>query len=167
MPKTIMELNTDTEQLIKQLRQIEVGQIISYKELSEIIGRDVQRSASGSLYSARRILQRDEEIVFNTIRNIGLERLNDVGVVGTISSSTKRIHRESERGLKRGACVQHYDRLPNDKKVEYNANMSNLGMLRLVTKPSKMRALETSVKKEQGKLSVGRTLAVFMDVHEA
>ena len=61
-------------QLMERLRRAAPAQIVTYSELSALIGEDVQRHARHLQDSARRGLLR-EHLVFTAVTNQGLKRL--------------------------------------------------------------------------------------------
>ena len=79
--RTINEVSADTLALYEALKDITIDGMITYANLSDLIGRDVQSEAIGSLTTARRMCQREDQIVFSPVRGVGLKRLDDSGIV--------------------------------------------------------------------------------------
>ena len=71
----------DVKTLCKAFAESHVGQIFTYKDLSQLIERDVQTEARNILTSARKITQRELGYVFGTIHGEGLKRLSDIEIV--------------------------------------------------------------------------------------
>ena len=161
MDKSSFELSIDTQILIGELMKAEVGDVIEYDALSKVLGRNVRTVAAGNLRSARKIVQRDEEIVFGAIRGIGLKRLGDEAIACSGESSIKRIHRESIRGRKRLETVRNFAALPAEVQVAHNASMSLLGALQQGTRPRTQQRIETRVREVHDKLALAQTLALF------
>jgi len=65
--RSIPEMSVDTRLLIERLSRVEIGDFVSYKELSEVIGRDVQGAARGNLTTARHRLEVDDAIQFGPV----------------------------------------------------------------------------------------------------
>lgn len=143
--RAIAELSIDTQTLERALLIIPVGGVVSYSELSGLIGRDVQDDASHNLSSARHRVQRDHAMCFEPVRGSGLKRLSDESIVGTVAAAFGRVRNIARRGRNRLACVQDFDALPNDLKVRHNLAASIFGVLSHVTKESSAKKLEAGV----------------------
>ena len=71
MTKTIGETSADSRFLAERLAKVEPKGEVTYDELSEVIGRNVQNGARSSLATARKIACRDHKIVFGVDRGKG------------------------------------------------------------------------------------------------
>jgi outer membrane lipoprotein SlyB len=54
----------------------QIGETLTYERLTNAINRDVQNGAFAVLHRARQVVLRDNRIVFDVVRGIGLKRLN-------------------------------------------------------------------------------------------
>jgi|GEM_PF-3934064 len=88
--KPIKEVSADARLLYQRLAKMEVGDFVSYKELREIIGRDVQNEARGYLNTARLMCEREESKTFGVIINEGLKCLNGSEIVNTAAPVHRR-----------------------------------------------------------------------------
>jgi hypothetical protein len=138
-------LSIDTQTLERLLEKAQVGDVVSYKELSEAIGRDVQNGANHLLYSARARLQRDQQRVFAPVMGQGLKRLDDAAIVGTTTTAMHKVRNLARRQQQTLSCVADFDALPNDAKVKHNVALSVFGVLATVTTDKSMRKLEGRV----------------------
>lgn len=161
MSKAIREISVDSQVAMKRLSQAKVGQTITYDELSTLLGRNVQREARYCLQTACRRLLTDERMVFEAVRGVGMKRLDDVGIVDVGQHYIRRVHNTARRGAKKLMCVQEFDKLPNDKKVEHNASLSVLGMLNHVTKNKEIAKIEKKVEQASGQLPLAKMLEHF------
>ena len=76
--RVIAAPHPDTIQFRDRLRRLAVGEQVAYRELSQLVGRDVQEHRTWQhLFSARRYLRRRERMVFIAIPNTAIKRLND------------------------------------------------------------------------------------------
>ena len=157
----IAEISVDTQLLVERLRKVGVGETISYAELTGTISRDVQGSARGNLYTARRTLQRDDNVVFGVVVGEGMKRLNDSEIVSTATSDRVGIRRRSRRAARRLACVQDFDSLPSEAKIRHQAAISLFGVISAIARNSETKRLEAAVEQAQNKLPVAATLAVL------
>lgn len=160
--KTISEMHVETNLICQKLESIGVGEFIKYTELSKIIGRNIQHDARHILESARRITQRDKRVLFECVRNEGLRRLNDVGIVGTTSVAVTKIRNMSRRGAAKVLCMQDIDALPKNDKDVLNARLSIMAMVSNVTKAKSIKLIESKVAETQERLPLRKTIEAFM-----
>jgi hypothetical protein len=160
--KAIQELSADTSLLVERLRKVGVGETIAYDDLTKAVDRDVRGIANGNLRSAIHIVQRDYQIVFGTLRGVGLKRLDDVGTVALADNSIRKIHREAKRGRDKLLCVSDVAKLSNEERIKYNAGLAAFGALHEVTKTKSQERLEAAVKTVGDKLPVATTLQAFV-----
>ena len=161
--RAVPELSMDTQILEGVLRTAAADVIMTYAELSAAIDRDVQKSARPQLRSARRCLLAQDHLVFGVVRNVGLKRLDDHGIVGTASQRLRHIRRTATVGLHEVASVRDFAALPNDEKIRHNAAMSVYSVLRHITKEKTMLKLEGAVGEAQEKLPLAKMLAAVKE----
>jgi len=139
----VKQCSIDSQTLIKELRKLNVGEIMTYKSMSESIGRDVLQRRH-VISTARNRLLNDEKIVFGTVAGIGIKRLGDNEMVGVSATSIKTIRRASLRGLKVAACADE-ENLSVDQRKSLMATISHLGVLRHASSPTAHKKIEQSV----------------------
>ena len=107
-------------QLLRDHLKAHMGvDLVTYAALSEIAGRDVQRAGRGPLDTARRILQREDNIVFGVVRGEGLKRLSDPEIVKAGHASVAATRRTARRGIRKLACAD-YANLDNGDRISHN-----------------------------------------------
>lgn len=163
MQKSIQELSIDSRVLYDRLISVQEQGFVSYKELSEIVGRNVQKEAYGNLSTAKKMAMREDRMIFGSIMNEGLKRLNDVETINTGEGVLGKIRRASKKGIRTVSCIADYNSLPNESKIKHNATLSALGVLNAITRPNKMKQLEAKVEIAQKTLPVAKTLLAFMN----
>lgn len=156
----IPELSVDTQLLVKRLKKCAEDEMVTYDELSGIIGRDVTAKARHILDSARRILQRQDRMVFECVHGQGVKRLNDSAMANLGEHGIKRIRGISKRTARKIACSD-YENLSNEDKIKSNASLSMLGALSMMTAPKKLKALETSGDVANNKVPSAKVLEMF------
>lgn len=156
--KTIFEKALETQLLTEALRK--AGDFVSYDDLTKACGRDVTKDGRGNLYSAKRIVQREDRVVWGTVPKKGLQRLRGEGLVAAGASSLSRIHSEARRGVKRLECVT-YEELDNSQRIKHNATAAALGALGALTKTTSLNRIEQASEKTTEKLSMAETLRLF------
>lgn len=160
MTTTIAQTSIDAQMLYERIVQLNVGESISYAELSALVGRNVQDEGHGVLATARRMAER-EEIVFGTVMGQGIRRLSDPEIVDTGDHAIARVRRAAKRGANTVTAVADFDALPNEKKIKHNTLLSLLGTVTAFMRPATAKKIATSVAQNSGKLSVGDTLRAF------
>lgn len=156
---TIPQKSVDAQILENHLAAFEVGQVATYEELSNLIGRDVQGRYRYLLNTARRsLVQRG--IVFETVRNEGIKRASDAEIIDHRQGDVRRIGRLTGRALRKLACVRQ-DKLNNDEKIRLHATASHLGVLRQCSSKRAAKAIEAKTRESQQQLPIGKTLDLF------
>jgi hypothetical protein len=151
----------ETRLLYERLRKLRVKEIVSYQELSKIIGQDVQVEGRGALTSARKMAQREDRIVSDAITNVGIIRISDTETVAGASLTFKKVRRAVQRGTDRLTSVD-FDKLSSDDKLRHNASISALMVVKMMGRPKTIERLSTAVNTTNtGQLPIARTLELF------
>ena len=155
------EISIDTRMIYDRLKKSRVGDVVTYEELTKLVGRDVTDGAHGNLYSARRRLLREDQIVFDTVRKIGLQRLGDTEIVEASEADLARIRRAAKRAGRKLTCVQNFAGLQETHQTKHNAAMSLFAAVATITKQSQVRKIEAKIGKTEAVLPLAKTLAMF------
>ena len=158
---TNFQRSYEVNQLVERLSKLAVGEQLTYEDAAALVGqdRDGERFRA-MLTSARRIVQSDKLIVFGTVPTVGLERLDGVAIVKTGATSIAKIRRESQRGLRRLACVK-YEELSQADRAKHDAAASHLGVLTEFSKASTVKKMTAAAETKVAKLNVEETLDAF------
>ena len=105
MKPSIPEMSEATRAIISAMRDVPVGDTITYRQIEAII-RDDPQQRRGIIQSARRVLLRDDGIAFGAVVGIGYRRLDDAGKLGALGSQMRRGRRAAQRGLHVAASIQ-------------------------------------------------------------
>lgn len=132
----------------------------SYTELSRHAGGDVRSECRGNLATAMRIVRKEYGICYQTIRRVGIKRMQPSDAAAVGMHSITKMHREAKRGMERMACADA-SALDNAQKIQFNAVASGLGAIGLMTQPKAIAKLEQAVTKTNDKLALCDTLAQF------
>lgn len=164
--KPPMEISADVRILIgyietKMLK--EKQDVISYHELGQLIGRNVQHNKNrGLLATARKRVEKTNNIIIKTVYKVGIKRSDDlVGVLyDTRTCFRRRIRKQTKRVL--NALNDGTERSP-DTMVELNAEFSLLGAIGLFSKASAQKKLIETIhdRKTTGELPTIDTLKLF------
>lgn len=162
MPIAIPMISHHSMTLVDVLQDIAPGETCSYAALTTSIGRNVQSEARSCLATARRLLQREQQMVFASVRGVGLKRLTD-GEITTIGPQTlQKINRASRRGIHKLTCVQRFADLTNDEKIRHNTALSILGVFHEVSKTKSVKQIEVAVTGLQKQLPLKEALQAFI-----
>ncbi len=159
--KPVREASVDARLLYQRLAKMNVGDFVSYKELGEIVGRDVQNEARGYLNTARLMCEREESKTFGVIINEGLKCLDGSEIVNTAAFSISHIKRTSQRSMRRLRCIEDLSALGNDEKIKLNAYASILGVMAAMAKQKNIRKIEAKVQETQEQLPYAKALEAF------
>jgi len=146
------EPSIDTQILEGVLDKAEEGELLTYKKLSDAIGRPVQIGRGrGYLDTARRRQLHDKQRNFITIRNEGIKLAAPEECVEDGQSAMVASRRKARRGRKKLASAD-YDRLNAQDQVKHNTIYSTLGIMEMITKAPRQKKLGAAVAKAQNNL---------------
>lgn len=127
----------DADVLAHALLKIAVGESITYDEMAKVIGCTDRAVLQTRISTARRVLQREHNVVFATQRGVGLIRCDPTGVVAVCEDNVVRIRRAARRTRATSATI---------KKDEYEAlsttDRSRLDVVRVKASIVEMAASE-------------------------
>lgn len=159
--KKVKEATVDTRMLYKRLSEMNPGESVSYTDLSNIIGRNVQGDARFNLNTARKMVEREDSKTFGVIINEGVKCLEDKEIVITGGNAIDRIRRYSGRAARRFQCISDMGKLTNEEKIKLNANASILGAIAFIGRAKNIKKIEAAVMATQEQLPYAKTLDVF------
>lgn len=154
-------IHVDAAIILARLKNSAPGQVIEYKELSSLIGRNVQAEARYIMETARRHAKK-ERIYFGVVTNVGLQRLDDSGKVKVGSGMLSKIRRTSRRASQTLAAVENFNTLSNELKVAHNTALSVFGIIQQVTSSGMQKKIAAKVEGvEGGMLAMKKSLELF------
>ena len=160
--KTIQQLSVDAIMLYNRITNSTPGEIILYSELNGIIGRSVQKgSGYGVMQTARRKAMNENNMVFSTIANVGLKRLQDGEIAQSGESVRRAIRRKAKAGIKTLSCVQNFDGLSKEDKLQHNTNMSMIGAIYQFSSTNTVKKISNVVETTSSAIPVVKTLELF------
>jgi len=107
--------SAETKWLIDRLSKMEIGEIVSYQELTKVAGKDVQKTR-GPLLTARRALQVEQQMSFGCLPGIGIKRLDDEETVAETERSSRRTVTSARTTKRIIGCVKSPMGLPKEKR---------------------------------------------------
>jgi hypothetical protein len=130
----MFERSATTRQVCDALRSTNGD--VSYARLCEVTGRGLDQLRP-TIAAARRYLERDEGIVFATVRGEGLRRLTDPEKVESAKGFTRKIHRTAGRGITRIGTVSDFTALSNEDQMTATITQTVLQAVQRETRPPK------------------------------
>ena len=155
-------IHVDAAIILARLKSAKPGDVISYNEMSELIGRNVQKEARYIMETARRHAKKDR-IYFGVVTNEGLQRLDDSGKVKAGSGMLGKIRRTSRRAAQTLAAVENFSELPNELKIAHNTALSVYGIITQATSRRVQEKISARVDgAEGGALAMKKSFELFM-----
>jgi len=156
-PSFVMSI--DTRAVYDRMKEAVVGEVVSFKTLSEVLGRKVEGDEASIQSAIRKLI--GEGVLFENVRKTGYKRLSDTEVVGIADREREGLRKKAKRAVRKLACVREFDRLPNELKIKHNAAMSGFGAIAAMMSAGRMKRLEERVEVAQQQLPLAKTLEVF------
>jgi hypothetical protein len=154
------EASPDTRLLRAKLKSIEIGQSVTYAELSQVISRPVSGS-SVPLRSALRGLLHDEQRVFGVIRGVGVKRLADPEIVEASDSDVDSIRRKAKKAARKLTAIQDYAQLDPAHQLAHTARLSIVGAIASMTTDKAIKKIEAVSSGRASELPIAETLRAF------
>lgn len=154
--------SADTKIIESVLSEANVGDIVTYETLSRAIGRDVRKHAFSSLSSARRGVFKERQFVFQVIDNVGLQRLDDSGIVKSSSGDVQRMRRTARKALGKLAVVK-FEKLNDTEKRDHISASAQIGAIEHFTSIKARHKIEKHVDGSKANIPIGETLKLFGD----
>jgi hypothetical protein len=155
----IQTKSADTLILEARLRDTSPDDVVTYEEMSVILGRDVREYCKSSLITARKTMQ-SESIFFDVERGVGIVRLSSDGATKASTSYVRRAKSATRKGLKHLRHVP-FAELSEEGKRMHMTTSTQLGLMDLFGSSKSAKKIETTVVKTGGPLPIGRTLELF------
>ena len=128
--KPIFKISSETMAIVDYLIQLPIGEDTSFMKASAAVGFRFT-STSPAYQSAKRIAERDHNVVIESIRSFGFVRINATGMVERAS----RFFRRVRRGSRREAHVQ---------EIAIMSNLPRQEMMKATEQLSRLRILEST-----------------------
>jgi hypothetical protein len=159
----IRELAPETALLTDRLSKLEKGETITYKELSALVGVNVQREGYSYLANARDRAQRLHGIVSHAVNNIGIQRLTAEGIAYETEPYRKRLKRMTRRYGHRSALVakEEYDQLPTPARLSLDQGRTIRGLVKFLIAPKQYAVISSAISETQAPLPSRKFLELF------
>lgn len=142
--KYIPVVAKQTMRIVEHLKDMEVGDEVTYESLSELVGRDVQTVGRGWLTSARKRLLKEHGQVWGTVREVGIKRLNSEESVKLGLDYVKRSRRVVKRGGEIASSVE-YQELEESARKTHQSIIAASQVMQMFLRDSGLKKLETKM----------------------
>src|SRR5262245_24417090 len=139
--KSIPELSTDTKLLYERLKLLQPNEVVTYDELSQIVGRDVRKQSRSNLTSAVRRCGNEDNIVIDTVINVGVKRATDQMIIKKTEKVRSHMSRTVTRHMKRVQCAD-YNALSRQDQTEHNTALAWAGLVAHISKVAALKKIE-------------------------
>jgi hypothetical protein len=162
--KTIPERSIYTQNIVDCFRKTVKGQIVTYEELSELIGMDARPSADGYsyVYSAINITRRDHKINMENIPKVGYQHEDpETRAESSLTETVKIISRKVRAArAKLNTISDKMDTLSPEQRAKVAAASAYLAFQSQVLKPKRIERLESAAR-ESSVIGFKQTLQLF------
>lgn len=162
-PKPIAVKRIETQLLEEFLRDVEVGQEVSYDELSKICSADVQGDARSWLATARKNVEAELKTCFATITGRGIKRLSPSDHAVYLSGIRKQAGLRAKREFNRSFNVD-WDELSQEDRDRVNLERTVLQIMSESAKEKTVKKLETKVAETNNALPSREALEVLTKI---
>ena len=158
--RTIAEMSIDTRLIMERLDKANIGDVVTYAELSQIIGRNLKTVYHFTATARKRLLK--EKKYFQAVPGVGFKRCDDSEKVATGGSYLQRSRRACRRGARITTSVDDYDAMSKGDKVRHNAQLSLLLTMQSISTPRKLKAITQRVADTEQKLTIKSTIEAIV-----
>lgn len=155
----IQSKSNDTRIIENRLRETKPGDLVTYGELSTLLGRDVRKFCKSNVDTARRSLV-SESIFFDCLPNSGYKRLCDEEAVSAADHYRTRAKKSARRGLNHLKHVP-FDGLSDDGKRRHLSMSAQMGAIELFSSTKSLKKIEGVVGQKMSTMAIGETLKLF------
>lgn len=161
--RVIHALSAESAAVISRLKECAVGQIVTYAELSSIIGYNI-RERRAALHTARRRLLADERMHFATVVGEGVRRINDAEAGRSLEHDVRAARSAGRRGLRKARAIDLTE-VPKDERAEIVGRASLLALIDRAGAPRAQEKILAAVKESDATdaLPLQRALAALRD----
>lgn len=153
----------ETTLAAEELKKLQPGDVCAYAVLEAVIGCDPQGKGYQYVASARRKVEKELDCVLDVERGVGIKRLMPREVVNRGGKDIAHIRRSSRRGLRRQTTLVpvESESMSNEERIKFHGNLSMLGILHHMTKPTTRKSVEAASHAANRVLNTGDILQLF------
>lgn len=158
----VFNINHDVAALADRLRAVSIGEVITKSQVSDALGRDIDRFP-WLLMRARKVVNDEHGIVFETLIRVGLRRLpaDETHKVGEVARSRiRRTARNANRVISN--VLRTANDISNEERLRLIAEQSTLGLLEIASKDRAMVKPEPDATQPASYASAAQALLSYL-----
>ena len=160
--RTIPALSSDAATIIQRLRRMLVDEVLSYGEISALIGRDIL-GCSHILRTARHRVLKDDAIHTAAIATIGVKRMSSAEAGRALAHGLRRARSAARKGRLRASKLI-IDEIPQDERALVFARASLLELIDYGgSAKAQSKALAAAAASDERVLPLRRMLAALKE----
>lgn len=164
MTGKVFERSPETQSIVNALVALEAGEIIAYEALAAAAHTVDSGHFRGRVRTARAIALREHGVLCESVRKIGIRRMQEAEVGTSVRGDMNRMRRAAQRGREKiSKGISDFEALPRDVQQQLMAQNASLGAIVLVTDQKSQRRLREYVEVSNQELNFGRTLELLKD----
>jgi hypothetical protein len=142
IPQTNPENAAIIDKIKTVLETIPIGGTMAYKAISDVAGGDVQHRMRHLLQRARENVEKDLGCAFETVRDVGVQRMNTASVPDIGLAAIRRCRAAARRGKKRIDRI-NTNSLSDSERRRVIGHSAMLGAIYLISDGRKAAAIAT------------------------
>ena len=127
------EISTEVKAILDLLLKTQIGQTVTYTEISEAIGREIKAYRWVAL-RALDIAARDHGILFGNVKGAGYVRLSSDQLASVGHTARHHIARKAKKAQRNLSRASEAQNLSPTVALKVNAEISSLGLIREMSK---------------------------------
>ena len=157
----LYKLSPETRMLRQYLRTVAKNAVVTFAQMSEQCGVDVQKKPS-VIASARHGLLGDAvPIVIASVRGVGVIRLDDAGIVESSDHDIDMIRRKARRSVRKITAVADFAAMPPKLQLAHTVRLSIFTAVASMASDAGMKKIEPMVSAGTRELPISETLRAF------
>ncbi len=160
--KPIPTISAEASILHNRLRKLKPGETVTYVELSRTCGMDVTTDKGrGRLETARQAALREDGFVIESVRGLGVKRLEDEEKLAIGDQVRKRTRRAAVRAGRKLSRIDDYEALTREQKSELNAHRTYVGAVALFSTAAARRQVRELTDQANDTIAARKALEMF------
>lgn len=139
-------MSIDTRLIFERLDRAEIGDVVTYDELSEIIGRDLGECYHLTGTARKRLLGNKK--YFEAVPGVGFRRCNDSEKVAAGGNQLTKSRRACRRCVRITTSVDDWDAMTKEDRTRHNIQAATAGCIAGLTSQRRLKAIESRVSNE-------------------
>ena len=146
--RIIPSLSIEAGAIMSRLRECKPGDVVTYDELSKVVGKDV-RMSRGGLATARKRVEVDDRIIFETIATVGVKCLTALEAAQSMTAHVRRTRSAARRGVRKARAIDVLA-VPPAERLTLIARASYLALVDGTGAPAAQKRLEAAIQTQDG-----------------